>query len=257
MPTRRAVLLLALLAPWSARALAAPEPARVAAARTKHGLELRRAFAQAGAVWPPRGVFLRITKATTPQDHKGFVELWAGSPHSALVQVRRVPVCASSGVLGPKRRAGDDQVPEGFYEVASLNPTSSYHLALRVSYPNASDRIRGRAGEPDADLGGDIMVHGNCVTIGCIPIEDDPIEEVYLAVRDAMAQGQQHVPVHVFPTPLNDEGLRALIASTDNTMLAAFWRELAVGYQAFERTHRVPDVSVDATGAYCVRTHVP
>ena len=39
--------------------------------------------------------------------------------------------------------------------------------------PNAADRILGERGR----LGGDIFIHGSCVTIGCVPIEDDGIEE--------------------------------------------------------------------------------
>jgi len=82
--------------------------------------------------------------------------------------VKNYPICATSGLLSPKRRFGDEQVPEGF------NPQSNFQLSLHVSYPNAADRISGSK----QNLG-DIFLDGNCVTIGCIPITDDEIKEVY------------------------------------------------------------------------------
>jgi len=176
------------------------------------------------------------------------LEAWAGPARAALTRVGTYPICASSGVLGPKRRQGDLQVPEGVYEVASFNPWSDYHLALGVTYPNASDARRGVAGH----LGGNIAIHGNCVTIGCIPIEDDPIEEVYLMALDTARGGRVHVPIHIFPARLDAAGLASLTSGAAPD-LASFWRELATIYQAFEASHRVPVVAIDATtGSYSV-----
>lgn len=55
-------------------------------------------------------------------------------------RIRRYPVLGQSGALGPKRKEGDLQVPEGIYEVESLNPNSRFHLSIRVNYPNDFDR---------------------------------------------------------------------------------------------------------------------
>jgi len=41
-----------------------------------------------------------------------------------------------------KRRFGDEQVAEGFYELDWFNPQSNFYLSLHVSYPNAADRVR-------------------------------------------------------------------------------------------------------------------
>jgi len=55
---------------------------------------------------------------------------------------------------------------------------------MHINYPNAADRILGLR----TNLGGTIYLHGNCASIGCIPITDDGIKEVYwLAVWCAMA----------------------------------------------------------------------
>jgi len=55
-------------------------------------------------------------------------------------QLASYPICASSGVLGPKRKQGDGQVPEGFYHINMFNPVSNYYLSLGINYPNASDK---------------------------------------------------------------------------------------------------------------------
>ena len=220
----------------------APEPSRVAQARHDKGTAVQQLFADARVAYPPREVLLRSFKS------EGRLELWAGNGSSALALIKSYPVCASSGSLGPKRREGDLQVPEGFYDVDALNPWSSFHLALHVDYPNAADRIRSQGVRR---LGGAIMVHGNCVTIGCIPIEDDPIKEVYLIVHDARARGAR-IPIHIFPRRLHDEALAELLKTNAPADTKALWRELAAGSAAFEGTKRIPRLTIDRDGRYRV-----
>jgi murein L,D-transpeptidase YafK len=104
-----------------------------------------------------------------------------------------------SGAMGPKRMEGDYQVPEGFYYINEFNPNSLYHLSLGLNYPNASDRILSDSSRP----GNNIYIHGNCVSTGCIPISDVPIEELYYIASNVKAQGQDFIPVHVFPVRYN------------------------------------------------------
>jgi murein L,D-transpeptidase YafK len=229
---------------------AAGPPDRVQAARARLGNRLQQATVEAGVAWPPKEVFVRAFKAGGDGRTGGTVEVWAGDGTGPLARVLSHPVCRLSGVPGPKRREGDLQVPEGYYTISALNPKSSYHLSLRVDYPNASDRVRGRRLDAAAPLGGDIMVHGNCVTIGCIPIEDEPIEEVYLMAAEVF--GKRPVPIHIFPRPLDDAGLQALLADAPSEEHRALWEELAVGYRAFEKTRRVPAIRVAADGRYLV-----
>ena len=217
----------------------APEPPRVVAARAHKIDAVHAMFAAAQVAYPPREVLLRAFK------RERVVELWAGDGKEPLALVKSYAVCASSGELGPKRAQGDMQVPEGYYTVDKLNPASQFHLSLHVDYPNAADRARGKRNKVP-DLGGDIMVHGNCVTIGCIPIEDDPIEEVFLALVDAKLKP----PIEIFPARFDDD---ALLASAPDDDTKRLWQQLAVGYRAFEKTHRAPRVSVDAHGDYVVR----
>ncbi len=217
---------------------------RVAEARARSLPKVKALFEKAGVGYPADEVFLRAFKADKE------LELWAGAKGKPLTLVKRYPICAESGVLGPKRREGDLQVPEGFYFLNHFNPTSNFHLSLGVSYPNEADRILGKKGK----LGGAIYVHGNCVTIGCIPIEDEPIEEVYLAAQDAAAKGRGRVGIHIFPRRLDAAGLlKAEQDAAGDAKLVAFWKELEPGYRLFEETRRPPRVRVDGkTGRYRV-----
>lgn len=216
---------------------------RVRDAFDKHLDEMKTAFTKAGAAWPPRGVYLRAFKL------EGELELWAepaGDKKTGAherIRVRVFPICATSGELGPKARAGDGQVPEGFYTIDRFNPRSSYHLSLGLDYPNALDKVRADGGAP----GGDIFIHGNCVTIGCIPIEDEPIERLYVVAVLARDGGQKKLPVHVFPFRF-DSARGQSITATATSELKAFWASLRVGYDAFEKTRLPPKVKATKKG---------
>ena len=108
---------------------------------------------------------------------------------------RIYPMTAFSGSLGPKLREGDGQIPEGTYGIEYLNPNSSYYLSLKVTYPNALDRARAKA-DGRTNLGGDIMIHGKAVTIGCVPVGDDAIEDIFYL---ASAVGIKNVSVIIAP----------------------------------------------------------
>lgn len=235
----RGLFLLGLLV-----ALGAQAKDRVVAAREAKERVVAGHFAAAGVSWPPEELYVRAFK------HERELEVWAGARGQRLRKVKTFPFCAASGDVGPKRREGDEQVPEGFYTLDQFNPKSSFHLSLRVSYPNASDRVRG-----ERPLGGAIYVHGACASIGCIAIEDGPIEELYLMVLEARAKMRRDVPIHIFPRRLDAEGLAALERHPRATPeRVAFWRGLEPGWRLFEETRRPPRVSVEpGTGAYTVR----
>ncbi|ATB40393.1 transpeptidase [Cystobacter fuscus] len=225
-------------------ALPAGAADRVDRARRDKTAVVVKAFRDAGVAWPPEELFVRAFK------HERQLEVWGGARGQPLRRVKTYPVCAASGVVGPKRREGDLQVPEGFYTLDQFNPYSNFHLSMRVSYPNESDRRLGQR-----PLGGAIYVHGNCVSIGCIAIEDGPIEELYLMVLEARARMKRDVPLHIFPRRLDAEGLKALESQPGATPeLRAFWRGLEPGWRLFEQTRRPPRVTVDSrTGAYAIQ----
>ena len=212
-----------------------------AAAKEKDGT-LKRMFEEKKLAYPPQAILLRAFK------QEGLLELWAAnSAESSYTLVHSYSICATSGVLGPKRRYGDEQVPEGFYELDWFNPQSNFFLSLHVSYPNAADRILGS----QKNLGGDIFLHGNCVTIGCIPITDDGIKEVYWLAVLTHGSGQEHIPIQIFPARFTEERYKSLVEKhRDQPGLIAFWTNLKGGFDSFEKTHRLVKVSVSRDGEY-------
>lgn len=89
-----------------------------------------------------------------------------------------------SGKLGPKIQEGDEQIPEGLYQIAHLNPNSSYHLSMKVNYPNDFDKEKGEI-DSTLRLGNDIFIHGSNLTVGCIPIGNEAIEELFVMTKKA------------------------------------------------------------------------
>ena len=231
-------------APQRAPAADQERAPRVVAARSHVTDAVRKMFADKAVAYPPARLFLRAFKK------EAALEMWAGPSRGALTLVKTYAVCASSGTLGPKRQQGDQQVPEGFYKVNRFNPVSNFHLSLGLDYPNASDRIRGHKAAP----GGDIFIHGDCVTIGCLPLTDALIEEVYVVALDARSRTRRPIDVHIFPARMDEPGWTLLRSwSHGRPELLAFWEELRPAYLAFEQTHQIPDVRVNAKGAYAVR----
>ena len=215
---------------------------RVRAASKEKDEALRQRFKKKGLAYPPGAILLRAFK------QEAVLELWATEANDKpYVLVHEYRICTSSGTLGPKRRFGDVQVPEGFYELDWFNPQSNFYLSLHINYPNASDRILGSHQNP----GGDIFLHGNCASIGCIPITDEGIKEVYWLAVLVHNQDAQRLPIEIFPARLTDLGLKTLLAAhSDQPSLLAFWGNLKQGYDYFEHNHRLPRIKTRADGTY-------
>lgn len=157
------------------------------------------------------------------------------------------PFCQYSGDLGPKRKEGDLQIPEGLYHIDRFNPKSNFYLSLGINYPNASDKKRSDHQHP----GSDIFIHGGCATVGCIPITDDKIAELFILTVDAAKNGQTQIPVHIFPSKMNKGKLKQICKSYPQH--CAFWEELSVAYDFFESKKEVPGFRIDPTGKYIVQ----
>lgn len=220
---------------------------RVRKARHTQEAELQRLFAERGIQYPSAEIFLRAFK------RERVLELWARDAATGrFAKLTDYPICALSGELGPKRKQGDQQVPEGFYSIEAFNPWSQYHLSLGIDYPNRADRMRGTG----ARLGGDIFIHGDCKTIGCLPVTDDKIEELYWIAVQARAAGQRAIPVHIFPGRMDETGMQVLDRyAAGNPALTAFWGELKKGYDYFEAARILPRVRIDEDGHYVVNSY--
>ena len=215
---------------------------RVQTAFEEKDSQLRSLFADQGIPYPPQKLFIRVFK------QEKILEAWAFSTSDAVFRlVKRYAICRTSGNLGPKRREGDLQIPEGFYFIDRFNPKSNFYLSLGINYPNQADKILGRKGE----LGGDIFIHGGCVTIGCVPVTDEYIKEVYWLAVQAKSNGQAKIPVHIFPTKLDDHAMARLQNTfpNDDTVIN-FWKNLKIGYNRFEQERRLPIISINRDGTY-------
>jgi murein L,D-transpeptidase YafK len=190
----------------------------------------------------PIQVYLRAFK------EEALIELWVKNSAQKTYQlVDSFSVCSMSGTVGPKRKQGDRQVPEGFYHIDRFNPASSFLLSLGLNYPNASDKIRGKANH---DLGADIFIHGSCVSIGCMAITDDQIKELYIYCVEAYNGGQTKIPVTIFPARLSANNYNRLIRVMPEQK--ELWKELQTAYKLFNTQKKLPTISVLEDGKYKV-----
>jgi murein L,D-transpeptidase YafK len=215
---------------------------RVKTAYTEKEVTVKNYFQQKGITYHGFSMFLRAFK----KERK--LEVWvkekSGETFSLL---QSYDFCATSGRLGPKRKEGDLQIPEGIYDINHFNPVSNFYLSLGINYPNSSDKILSDKRHP----GGSIYIHGNCVTIGCIPITDDKIKELYVLAVEAKNNGQTKIPVHIFPTRLNMDELSMLRNEfRDLPGVIKFWEELQPVYLDFEKSRKINPIKVSLNGKY-------
>jgi hypothetical protein len=183
-------------------------------------LRLAPHFKRAGVAYPPKRIALLAFKK------ERRLALWAGDAKSWRF-VRAYPILAASGHAGPKLMQGDFQVPEGLYRIEYLNPASSYHLSMKVGYPNAFDRAQA-ARDGRTNLGGDIFIHGKNVSIGCIAIGDPAIEELFTVAEDV---GPRNIKVIIAPNDLRVAG--APLREDAPLWIAGLYRTIAAALVEF------------------------
>lgn len=174
-------------------------------------------------------LFIRIFKQSAE------LELWLKDRSGKWQLFQNYPICYFSGLLGPKLKEGDRQSPEGFYKVSKpqMNPNSTYHLSFNLGFPNKYDRANGRTGSY-------LMVHGNCVSIGCYAMTDEKIEEIYTLASAAFKSGHKSYQVHVFPFRMTDQNMQLHRQSK----WIGFWQDLKQGYDFFEELRILPKITV-------------
>ena len=223
---------------------------RVVNAQLDAKFDLKALFAERGLSYPPRDIYFRLFK------QEQVLEVWVRDTPGAetYTLLREYPICAIPGRLGPKTRTNDFQAPEGFYYIEGFNPESDFHLSLRLNYPNPADRIIGVEHAP----GGDIYIHGGCSTVGCFPMTDEAMAELYWLAVEARGAGQNVIPVHVFPARMHAQGMAFLRRTFErDTRLVAFWENLREGYDWFEASRTLPTVTVDPAGRYVFAPAAP
>lgn len=182
----------------------------------------------------------------TAYKEENILEIYAKNKSDSIYKkISSYNIAAKSGILGPKRMEGDLQVPEGFYYIDRFNPASSYYLSLGINYPNESDKKKSNAKR----LGGDIFIHGNNVTIGCLPMTDDKIKEIYLYALYSKDNGQNRIPVYIFPFKMNEENINHY-QKYYNKSIINFWENIKKGYNIFQNTKKELIIKTDSNGNY-------
>jgi len=163
------------------------------------------------------------------------LEVWKMKSNGEYALLKTYPMCRWSGQLGPKKREGDMQVPEGFYPITpgQMNPNSHYYLAFNVGYPNAYDRAYGRTG-------GNVMVHGVCSSAGCFSMTDEQVADIYAIARDSFAGGQREIQLQSYPFHMTAENMAKFRLDPN----IDFWKNLKDGSDHFEVTKAEPPVLV-------------
>jgi murein L,D-transpeptidase YafK len=192
-----------------------------------------RAFPRAEAGMQPSNaspgpILIRIFK------RESELELWLRDGDRFQLYAT-YPICFWSGKLGPKEREGDRQAPEGFYSVGldQLRVMGRHPRSFDIAFPNAFDRALGRSGSY-------ILVHGGCTSIGCFAMTDPVMEKIYQLGEEALRQGQDQIPVHIFPFHMTEANLAPYAGSKWH----GFWQDLKVGYDAFEASRLAPNIAV-------------
>jgi len=219
-----------------------PRPAEAIARKED---TLQKQFEAKKLAWPAKYIYIRSFK------YDSQLEVWVKNEIKDPFQLfKTYKVCALAGTLGPKRMEGDFQVPEGFYYINEFNPKSNYYLSLGINYPNVSDRILSDSLKP----GGDIYIHGSCVTVGCIPITDGQIDELYILAAHAKDAGQDFIPVHIFPIRYNVKRSTNYLETLtkDDPALKQFALRLEDAFDYFEKYRQLPIVMTNEKGDYVI-----
>jgi murein L,D-transpeptidase YafK len=206
---------------------------------------LVKQFRSKGLEWPARYIYIRSFK------YDSQLEVWVKNDKKDTYKLfKKYKVCALAGTLGPKRMEGDYQVPEGFYHINEFNPNSAYHLSLGLNYPNISDRLLSDSLMP----GGEIYIHGSCVTTGCIPITNQQMDELYILAAHAKNQGQDFIPVHIFPIDFtnskSEEYLKKHLQAFSE--YAPFAAKMKNAFYYFDKYRQVPLILVNEKGEYLI-----
>ncbi len=216
---------------------------RVEKAKVEKENTLASQLRNQGFSYPRFGaIYLRVFK----QDMR--MEIWIKPQgQQQYILFKDYSVCMLSGIPGPKRMGGDKQIPEGFYNIDKFNPLSGYWLSMRLNYPNLSDVVLGKRGY----LGGDIFIHGACQTVGCVPMTDDKIKEIYWLCLQAYQNGQKDIPVHIYPYEYGKGELDTSHNKVEDLAeLNRLWNNIAQCYYYFEEKKELPFIHVNQDGSY-------
>lgn len=209
---------------------------RAELAKSENWPTLSSAIRAIGLEINPLHIYLRCFK------QEEIVQLWVSNdPIHDFKLLRNYSFCTSSGTLGPKRKEGDLQIPEGLYHIDRFNPFSQFHLSMGINYPNKADLIHGDKDKP----GSDIFIHGECNSVGCIALGNKAIRELYTIAHEAEAQGNR-IRVDIFPYKFQNQD--SLISMDQEHQ--DLWTQLQPFCANFEPNYHLMPFSISDAGVY-------
>lgn len=190
---------------------------------------LKKEFKKKGLEWGSN-IYFRVFK------QEKQLEVWVKKSKNFIL-FKTYKICYFSGGLGTKTKQGDGKSPEGFYylKTNSMNPYSSYHLSFNIGYPNKYERKKKYTGSA-------LMVHGNCVSIGCYAVGNKNIEEIYTLLESSFEHNQGLVRIHIFPFKFTNNKMNNRVIKSNKWF--SFWKNLREGYDFFEKNKTPPNVEV-------------
>ena len=95
--------------------------------------------------------------------------------------------------------------------------------------------------------GGAILIHGSCVSIGCISMSDERIEELWTIAAPIYKKGGM-VELHIFPS----RDMKRLIDDPKYEKHVAFWKMIEPTLDRFNEDHLLPAVGFNLKSQYTV-----
>ena len=214
------------------------ETNRAESAKEDNWHTLSSAMRAIGLTVKPLYVYIRCFK------QEELVQAWVSNhPTQNYKLIRNYSFCTNSGTLGPKRKEGDHQIPEGLYYVDRFNPKSNFHLSMGINYPNDNDLIHGDQSQP----GSDIFIHGECSSVGCIALGNKFIRELYTLAKEAHDQGQP-VRVDIFPYKFGIQD--STIGNSEYDEHRELWNQLLPFCTTFEQEYVLQEFEMTEDGKY-------
>ncbi len=163
------------------------------------------------------------------------LEVWKPDSRGEYRLLKTYEICKWSGELGPKIKEGDYQSPEGFYNVSPgmMNPKPGYYLSFNTGSPNEYDRAYGRTGT-------NLMIHGDCKSVGCYAMTDGQMQEIYALARESFAGGNASFKLELYPFRMTSQNMVRHAANPN----IDFWTNLKEGYDALSLNKRPAEVDV-------------
>jgi len=156
---------------------------------------LKEKCTAAGISYPPK----RLTMIGLKQERKLLLFAEEQDQPNRPKQSKLIgsyPLVSYSGVLGPKLKEGDLQIPEGIYRITGFQAYNM--LALCVNYPNELDQ-KNAASDHRTKLGGAILIHGGSQSTGCLVVSDEDMEQLFVATHDT---GSKNTELIIAPCDL-------------------------------------------------------